>query len=84
MHNSNFEGFACFRAKGTNLNFGWGSIQEWGSIQADTVTICRGRVEHIYQRLYLDYILAQKHQKYIILKPQSIRCAKVTENGGSP
>ena len=37
MHNSNFKGFACFRAKGKNLNFGWGSIQEWGCIQVDTV-----------------------------------------------
>ena len=34
-----FKGFTCFRAQGTNLNFGWGFIQEWGYIQADTVSI---------------------------------------------
>ena len=39
MHNSNFKGFASVTAQGTNLNFGWGSIQEWGSIQADTVYV---------------------------------------------
>ena len=39
MHNVDFIGFTCFRAQGTNLNFGWGSIQEWGCIQADTVSI---------------------------------------------
>ena len=37
MHNSNFKGFGYFRAKGKNLNVGWGSIQEWGCIQANTV-----------------------------------------------
>ena len=37
MHNSNFKGFVGVRAKGTNLNFGWGSIQKWGCIQANTV-----------------------------------------------
>ena len=37
MENSNFKGFGYVRAKGTNLNFGWGSIQEWGCIQADMV-----------------------------------------------
>ena len=42
MHNSNFKGFACVRAKGTNLNFGWGSIQERGCIQASTVVISSG------------------------------------------
>ena len=37
MHNIEFKGFTCFKVQGTNLNFGWGSIQEWGCIQADTV-----------------------------------------------
>ena len=37
MHNSDFKGFAFVMAKGTNLNFLWGSIQEWGCMQANTV-----------------------------------------------
>ena len=37
MHNSNFKGFAS-SGQGTHLNFGWGSIQEWGFIQVDTVS----------------------------------------------
>ena len=37
MNNSNFKGFDCVVAKGTNLNLGWGSIQEWGCIQGNTV-----------------------------------------------
>ena len=37
MHNSNFKGFAWVTAQGTNLSFGWGSIQEWGSNNAKTV-----------------------------------------------
>ena len=38
MENSNFKGFAQAKAQGTDLNFGWGSIQEWGCIQVDTVS----------------------------------------------
>ena len=33
----NFKEFTYVRVQGTNSNFGWGSIQEWGCIQADTV-----------------------------------------------
>ena len=39
MHNSNFKGFTCVRVQGTNSNFGWGSIQEWGCIQVNTVYV---------------------------------------------
>ena len=37
LQNSNVKGFACFMAKGKNLNFGLGSMQKWGCIQVDTV-----------------------------------------------
>ena len=43
MHNSNFKVFACVRAKETNLNLGWGSIQEWGCILANTVVVFKGK-----------------------------------------
>ena len=40
-HNSIFKGFDWFKAQGHNSNFGWGSIQEWGCIQAEFLSkIC--------------------------------------------
>ena len=39
MQNTKFKEFASFKAQGTNLKFGWGSIQEWGCIQVDTVSV---------------------------------------------
>ena len=37
--NNNFKGIACRCANGTNLNFEYGSIQEWGCIQANKVLV---------------------------------------------
>ena len=37
IHNIDFRGFGSFKSQWTNSHFGWGSIQEWGCIQADTV-----------------------------------------------
>ena len=46
MHNSNSKEFAWVKAQGINLSFGWGSIQEWGCIQADTVFYFPSYIDH--------------------------------------